>query len=189
MSSRGFSYSVRGGTPRFELSVAQDAGQSATSCNFGASWALHKARRVFKLASKAGLLYPSGENPLAELKLRRVRHVERPLPPEASARGRRGAAKPMRWGREKQSEIASCAMGWWRGHRSNTRPVFGLLRARRAARRAVPRGRGQPPPPGRPIAASSVAIVQRPERSVSKTKRSRSTRRSPQSIVWGLPYN
>ena len=162
MSSGGFSCSTRGGTPRFELSVAQDAGQSATSCNFGASWALHKARRVFKLVSKAGLLYPSGENPLAELKLRRVEHVERPLPPEACGRGRRGAAKPMRRGREKQSEIASCAMGWWRGHRSNTRPVFELLLARRAARRAVPRCRGQPPPPRRHIAASSVAIVHTP---------------------------
>ena len=161
MPSGDFSCSTMGGTRRFELSVAQDAGQSAASCNFGASWALHKARRVFKLAPKAGALYPSGENPLAELKLRRVEHVERPLPPEACGRGRWGVAMPMRRGREKQSEIASCAMGWWRGHRSNTRPVFELLLARRAARRAVPRGRGQPPTLVRPIATSSVAIVQR----------------------------
>ena len=80
MSSAGFSCSMRGGTPRFELSVAQDAEQGAASCNFGASWALHKARRVFKLVSKAGLLYPSGENPLAELKPRCVGYVERPCP-------------------------------------------------------------------------------------------------------------
>ena len=73
--------STRGGTARFELGVAQEAGRSSASCDFGASWARHEARRVFKLVSKAGLLYPSGENPLAELKRRHVKHVERPLPP------------------------------------------------------------------------------------------------------------
>ena len=87
---------------------------------------------------KAGLLYPSGENPLAELKLRRVEHVERPLPPQACERGRRGAAKPMRRGREKQSEIASCAMGWWRGHRAERWTVFELLQARHAPLLMIP---------------------------------------------------
>ena len=64
--SRGCS--TRGGTPRFELGVAREAGQSAASSDFGAIWAWHKARRVFKLDPKAGALYPSSENLLMELK-------------------------------------------------------------------------------------------------------------------------
>ena len=65
--SRGCS--TRGGTPRFELRVAQDAGQSAASCDFGAIVAWHEGRRVSELDPKAGALYPSSQDLLAELKL------------------------------------------------------------------------------------------------------------------------
>ena len=39
--------STRGGTPRFELGVAREAGQSAASCDFGAIVAWYEAIRVF----------------------------------------------------------------------------------------------------------------------------------------------
>ena len=41
------SCSARGGTPRFELCVAQEAGESATSSDFAAIAAWYEAIRVF----------------------------------------------------------------------------------------------------------------------------------------------
>ena len=52
--SRGCS--ARGGTPRFELGVAWEAGRSAASCDFGAIVVCYEARRVSKPAPKAGAL-------------------------------------------------------------------------------------------------------------------------------------
>ena len=139
MSSGSCSYRTRGGTPRFELCVASQAGQSAASCDFRAIPASHKARRGFKLTFFDGALYSSGENLLAELKSWRVVHVERPLPPEACGRGGWGVAKAMRGGREKQcADGKSC-------ERMVARPPIrkvDRLRAPPSAPRAAPHDPG-----------------------------------------------
>ena len=94
--SRGCS--TRGGTPRFELGVAREAGQSAASCDFGAIEAWHKARRVSELDPKAGALYPRDENLLAELEAYRCIHPKSALASAACEQRWRGAAEAWsRW--------------------------------------------------------------------------------------------
>ena len=85
--------STRGGTPRFELCVAQEPGQSAASCDFGAIEAWHKARRVSELDPKAGALYPRDENLLAELEAYRCIHPKSALASAACEQRWRGAAE------------------------------------------------------------------------------------------------
>ena len=89
--SRGCS--TRGGTPRFELGVAREAGQSATSCDFGAIVAWHEARRASKPALKAGALCPRDENLLAELEVCRCGHPKSALASAACEQRWRGVAE------------------------------------------------------------------------------------------------
>ena len=89
--SRGCS--TRGGTPRFELGVAREAGQSAASCDFGAIVAWHEGRRVSELDPKAGALYPRDENLLAELEAYRCNHPKSALASAACEQRWRGVAE------------------------------------------------------------------------------------------------
>ena len=87
------SCSTRGGTPRFELRVAQDAGQSAASCDFGAIVAWHEAMRVSKLGPIDGALYPRDENLLAELEAYRCGRPKSALASAACEQRWRGVAE------------------------------------------------------------------------------------------------
>ena len=100
--SRGCS--TRGGTPRFELGVAQEAGRSSASRDFGAIVASHEARRVSKLGLKAEALYPRDENLLAELEAYRCSHPKSALASAACEQRWRGAAEAGRGGEDRRAQ-------------------------------------------------------------------------------------
>ena len=73
--------------------MAQEAGESATSSDFGAIVAWYEAIRVSKLGPIDGALYPRDENLLAELEAYRCSHPKSALASAACEQRWRGVAE------------------------------------------------------------------------------------------------